>query len=1244
MMNNNSFEFALEEATPVSELSQISANSPFADSFGNHLVVIDSAVDHIEQLTARLERSRILILNSSQNGISQITDALAQYTDSALDGLHIISHADTGVLQLGSNSLNAEGLSKHADALTDWGKALSSNGDILLYGCNLAEGDTGEYFISQLSQLTGADVAASNDLTGSSGDWILEANTGSIEAQVILDTTTQNSYQGTLASYNGKEYVLTRNKTWEAAQAEARSLGGNLVTINNAAEENWIRQTFGRNEGFWIGLSDKDQEGTFKWVNGEALTYTNWAPNEPNDFQGTQDYGRINFGSTRQWDDEHSYTEFKGIVEIDSPTTPTPNPPPVTPTPNPGNNSPTYNGSRYQLTSAKTWEEAQSEARSLGGNLVTINNAAEENWIKQTFGNSEGFWMGLSDKNQEGTFKWASGEALTYTNWAPGEPNDFGGGQDYGRINFSNSRQWDDEYAFTKLRGIIEIKLGTPNPPTPTPPTPTPPTNNSPTYNGSRYQLTSAKTWEEAQAEARSLGGNLVTINNVAEENWIKQTFGNNKGFWMGLTDKNQEGTFQWASGEALTYTNWAPGEPNDFGGRQDYGRINFGSNRQWDDEYAFSKYQGIVEIKLGTTPNPPVPPTPPTPPTNNLPTYNGSRYQLTSAKTWEAAQSEARRLGGNLVTINNAAEENWIKQTFGNSEGFWMGLTDKSQEGTFKWASGEALTYTNWAPGEPNDFGGGQDYGRINFSNSRQWDDEYAFTKLRGIIEIGSNAPTTPPVTPPVTTPTTPPVTPPTNPPTTPPDYSNVFTRIVPVDYSGYNTDAVELDDWSNVSLVSALGNAAKGVGAQTLRLPGGDGGNYWDWDLGSIIQERQPFTQPFNLIQDLPLSLHYQYNKQATLNNVKPLITNSGAEPIWVVNMNTSSLDKEIRHLIEAQNIGLNVNRIELGNELFFGLPNYTRAGNSLETAAAYAAKAKAWALAIKSTPQLANATVAVTGIVASSILDQRGQEWWPALTRKTGSDNRSAVDVVDAFTIHPYYSTNDLNIRKSDVGNRGRAGQIARDGIDRLRGILAGPELDQAALQNKQLWVTEHNVIEDSTVVLGNSWVHALMMDLHTHEFLRDERTTVSVAHVLTGNPQWQALTNEDGSQIDGSQRGRADRPFVSRGNEQFQQTAIGLVLGETAEVFDSGTAALLKSAPAFIAWRVTNSVDNISAVNADDRSETLVLPGGRNWEVRTYTGDPWKTVKRESDLTVTTRTFAGGSTLTIPGFSKVVATAK
>ncbi|MGE3821901.1 MAG: PQQ-dependent sugar dehydrogenase, partial [Isosphaeraceae bacterium] len=139
------------------------------------------------------------------------------------------------------------------------------------------------------------------------------------------------------------------------------------------------------------------------------------------------------------------------------------------------NNSPTLplvreatNGdSRYVVsTSHTTWQNAQNEAVSLGGRLVTLNDAAEEAWIRQTFGNVP-LWIGLNDAASEGQFIWSSGQNPAYRNFAPGEPNNHlhtSAGEDYVVMNYNAAGQWNDYAAADHQWGLIEIPIGDPTP------------------------------------------------------------------------------------------------------------------------------------------------------------------------------------------------------------------------------------------------------------------------------------------------------------------------------------------------------------------------------------------------------------------------------------------------------------------------------------------------------------------------------------------------------------------------------------------------------------------------------------------------------------------------------------------------------------------------------------------------------------------------------------------------------------
>jgi len=122
--------------------------------------------------------------------------------------------------------------------------------------------------------------------------------------------------------------------------------------------------------------------------------------------------------------------------------------------------------------------------------------------------------------------------------------------------------------------------------------------------NGYRYTLTNTPilqpTWVEAEAEAVSLGGHLATIRNLAEEQWLKANYGTDW-LWIGLNDVTNLGTFEWSSGESVSYSNWNHGEPsytNGPGGEGEYYvGYNIGIERGWNDFPDWYRMYGIIEV-----------------------------------------------------------------------------------------------------------------------------------------------------------------------------------------------------------------------------------------------------------------------------------------------------------------------------------------------------------------------------------------------------------------------------------------------------------------------------------------------------------------------------------------------------------------------------------------------------------------------------------------------------------------------
>jgi hypothetical protein len=109
----------------------------------------------------------------------------------------------------------------------------------------------------------------------------------------------------------------------------------------------------------------------------------------------------------------------------------------------------------------------------------------------------------------------------------------------------------------------------------------------------------------------------------------------------------------------------------------------------------------------------------------------NGDIYELLSNDNWTNSEAAAQQLGGHLATIRDQADQNFVFNTFGGYGGsqhlLWIGLNDAAVEGQFVWSDGEALAYTNWDPGEPNNANGNEDYVAMyypNFHNPGSWND----------------------------------------------------------------------------------------------------------------------------------------------------------------------------------------------------------------------------------------------------------------------------------------------------------------------------------------------------------------------------------------------------------------------------------------------------------------------------------------------------------------------------------------
>ncbi len=189
-------------------------------SYTHNLVFIDTAVPEYESLVnGVILNTEVFVIDSTQNGVEQITKILANRADQNLSNIHIVCHGTPGSLQLGNTHLGLDTLEYHSQQLQQWQKIFSASSttdkplissvttsvtNLLIYGCNVASGDVGVEFIAKLHRLTGANIAASRQRTGNAalgGNWELEVRTTEMEVSLVFTETTRQAYAGVLTTF-----------------------------------------------------------------------------------------------------------------------------------------------------------------------------------------------------------------------------------------------------------------------------------------------------------------------------------------------------------------------------------------------------------------------------------------------------------------------------------------------------------------------------------------------------------------------------------------------------------------------------------------------------------------------------------------------------------------------------------------------------------------------------------------------------------------------------------------------------------------------------------------------------------------------------------------------------------------------------------------------------------------------------------------------------------------------------------
>uniref|UniRef100_A0A8C6PP07 C-type lectin domain-containing protein n=1 Tax=Nothobranchius furzeri TaxID=105023 RepID=A0A8C6PP07_NOTFU len=116
---------------------------------------------------------------------------------------------------------------------------------------------------------------------------------------------------------------------------------------------------------------------------------------------------------------------------------------------------------------------------------------------------------------------------------------------------------------------------------------------NSSCYYFSPYEK---KTWRDSRADCIRRGSDLVVIDNQQEQMFVSHTIEMmklintdvwNNGFWIGLTDMNVEGTWEWINNVTEVEPRyWIDGEPNDYHVGEDCAVAVYSADNPWKTRY----------------------------------------------------------------------------------------------------------------------------------------------------------------------------------------------------------------------------------------------------------------------------------------------------------------------------------------------------------------------------------------------------------------------------------------------------------------------------------------------------------------------------------------------------------------------------------------------------------------------------------------------------------------------------------
>ncbi|XP_055958871.1 uncharacterized protein LOC126830395 [Patella vulgata] len=360
-------------------------------------------------------------------------------------------------------------------------------------------------------------------------------------------------------------------ESWFGAKSTCENKGSELLMIQDKDENAVIAKFFKQHKirNTWLGFTDYNEDHTSKWIDGISLSddsvYKHFQRGYPRVYGSLFTCGILNIALSCPKD----WTLFRQDC--------------------------------YYIGTGKNRTDASNYCTAMSATLTTIRDPYEQAFIVKYKKWTDTVWIGMTYVQGQGKFLWDGFQSPQFYNFYPGKTNTSMTcvelvGASRG-VTYPGT--WESQLCSKKNSFICRQAAGGSTQTIPT---------AQPTAAWSRrcggpgwidnnldnacYQINVQKLkWADARHDCQKKGGELLSISGTTEQIHIQATLGSSQfayledNLWIGGSDRNDEGGWEWSDGSPFRYLNWHPGEPNMVGKGHNCMVLTLGNwNFQWDN------------------------------------------------------------------------------------------------------------------------------------------------------------------------------------------------------------------------------------------------------------------------------------------------------------------------------------------------------------------------------------------------------------------------------------------------------------------------------------------------------------------------------------------------------------------------------------------------------------------------------------------------------------------------------------